>query len=528
MVEQMHHMKKILKDSFSCLILVQSNNKPRITKWMVVALVTTLLGSCLPAGYCLGVINTPQEIIREWMRTAVLERYDKELSAEEEISLWAVVVSIFVGGAIIGASFGARLADGVGRRAALLLNHLLCFFSAVLLIWCKEFSSMEMLIIGRFTCGLYAGLATCLVPLYLSEVAPAEYKGVMGVTFPLGLCAGLLISQVLGMESILGTACGWPYLIGGFIVVVTIALLLHPILPESPTYCYVISMDDTKGLKELQRLRGDKKYIEVEVSSLRMLASAGSKTRHGKAWGLLRVLQSHGYRMSLMICITFNAGQQFSGINAVFFYSTLIFRTAGLDLHQSQIASIGAGIINFALSILAVPLIKHCKRRVLLLTSVALCILCQVVLMVALRLIPMSSYAPYVAIAALIFYVLVYGMGLGPVPFMIATELFPVGPRSVGLSLSGTTNWLSNLIVGITFPLIQEILGELSFMLFITSSCLLFIFIYRFLPETFGKEVMSLPHLSVEAQDNDEGISTGTEADSLEVRMGTHLYQVQL
>ncbi|XP_045585050.2 solute carrier family 2, facilitated glucose transporter member 1 [Procambarus clarkii] len=488
-----------------------ARRKPRVTLWLVAAVSVSMLGSGLPAGYCLGVINTPQEIIRAWVKVVILEKYGLELSATAEVSLWAIIVAIFVGGAAVGASCGAGLADRIGRRASFLVNHWLCICSALLLMACKTFGSVEMLIIGRFTSGLYSGLATCLVPLYLSEVVTADLRGVMGVTFPLGLCTGLLFSQILGMESALGTENGWPYLLGGYLVCVSIAVVLHPALPESPTYCYIILRDEVRGRKELCRLHRDNKYVEAEESSLRSLAVISGVAQEGKAWSLSQVIQSRRGKMLLLITVLFNAGQQFSGINAVFYYSTLIFRSVGLDLYQSQCASIGAGAINCMMAILAMPLIKYFHRRVLLLTSVALCSLCQIVLMVSLNLIPTSPCAPFVAIVALMSYVLVYGMGLGPVPYMIATELFPLGPRSIGIAVGGTSNWLCNLVVGLAFPLVQEVLGEWSFSIFIASSCLLFIFIYKFLPETHGKKEISLKQLSdEEEQESAEGTSTSS------------------
>ncbi|KAK8731828.1 hypothetical protein OTU49_007287 [Cherax quadricarinatus] len=93
---------------------VESHVKPRVTRWMVVSVVTTMLGSCLPAGYCIGVINTPQEIIRSWVKSVILEKYNSELSLTQEVSLWSVIVAIFVAGATIGSSFGAGLADRIG------------------------------------------------------------------------------------------------------------------------------------------------------------------------------------------------------------------------------------------------------------------------------------------------------------------------------------------------------------------------------------------------------------------------------
>ncbi|XP_045123524.1 solute carrier family 2, facilitated glucose transporter member 5-like isoform X2 [Portunus trituberculatus] len=457
-----------------------------VTPLLVLAVAASLLGSSVPAGYCLGVINTPQEIIRQWVRQVVMNVYELEMTEKVEVSVWAVVVSLFIGGAIAGTLLGGRLADTMGRKKSLLVNHLLCLISGIFLMFCKFIGSVEMLVIGRFMSGFCTGLATCIVPTYLSEVAPAELKGVMGVVFPLGLTTGILLSQVLGLDSILGTENGWPFLLGAFMVLVVVAILAHPALPESPIFYYTMEQDEVKGLRELQRLRGkDSKAVEVEDSALKTLAHQIKEAQRSNTCGAMFLLRSSTYRMPLLLTILANAAQQFSGVNAVFYYSTLIFRSAGLDQYQSQGASIGAGAINVIMSILAVPLVRHCRRRVLLLSSMVLCVLCQSVLVGALWFLPSYSWASYVAIFSLLAYVLVFGIGLGPIPFMIATELFPVGPRSVGIVVGGTTNWFTNMIVGLTFPVVQSEMAEFSFILFIASVCFFAIFMYNFLPETF-------------------------------------------
>ncbi|XP_050736522.1 solute carrier family 2, facilitated glucose transporter member 1-like [Eriocheir sinensis] len=464
----------------------------QVTPRLLLAVAVSILGSSLPGGYCLGVINTPQETIRRWLRGVVLNSYGLELTEKGEVSLWAVVVSIFVGGAIVGASVGGRVTDAVGRRTAMLLNHLLCIVSAFFLLFCKFVGSAELLVVGRFTSGLYTGLATCIVPLYLSEVAPFKLRGVMGVIFPMGMSVGVLIAQVLGLESILGTENGWPFLLGGFMVLPAVAVLAHPLLPESPTYCYIVAQDETRGLKELHRLRGsDNLLVEAEEAALKVLAHQMKDDQWRNNWSAMWLLRSSTYRLPLLLTMMANAAQQFSGINAVMYYSTLIFRDAGLDLHQSQLASIGAGAINGLMSVLALSLVRHCRRRVLLLTSMVLCAVCQAMLIVALWFLPTAPWASYCAIFALMAYITMYAIGLGPIPFMLPTELFPVGPRSVGIAVGGTTNWLSNMVVGLTFPLIQAAIGEFSFVLFIASSIVLGSVMYRYLPETFGKGILT-------------------------------------
>ncbi|MPC09483.1 Solute carrier family 2, facilitated glucose transporter member 3 [Portunus trituberculatus] len=365
--------------------------------------------------------------------------YELEMTEKVEVSVWAVVVSLFIGGAIAGTLLGGRLADTMGRKKSLLVNHLLCLISGIFLMFCKFIGSVEMLVIGRFMSGF---------------------------------CTG--------------TENGWPFLLGAFMVLVVVAILAHPALPESPIFYYTMEQDEVKGLRELQRLRGkDSKAVEVEDSALKTLAHQIKEAQRSNTCGAMFLLRSSTYRMPLLLTILANAAQQFSGVNAVFYYSTLIFRSAGLDQYQSQGASIGAGAINVIMSILAVPLVRHCRRRVLLLSSMVLCVLCQSVLVGALWFLPSYSWASYVAIFSLLAYVLVFGIGLGPIPFMIATELFPVGPRSVGIVVGGTTNWFTNMIVGLTFPVVQSEMAEFSFILFIASVCFFAIFMYNFLPETF-------------------------------------------
>lgn len=505
--------KELLRQSDSTFAPPETKNSERggrVTIWVLVALFTAVVGSSVPAGYSLGVINTPQEIIRSWLQVTVYQRYGITLTASEEVSLWAVIVTLYVVGAIIGAPIGATVADKIGRRMALLFNHLLLLATALVLALCKGTGSVEMLFIGRFTSGLCSGLSTSLVPLYLSEIAPASWKGVMGVTFPMGMCIGVLVSQIMGMDSILGTIDHWNYLLAAYAVFVAMALLIHPALPESPAFCYINAQDEVRGRRELRRLYGkDDKFIEAEETALKVMAGMKNKAQdESSGWTFSQMILNPKYRMSLAIAMVFNAGQQFSGINAVFFYSTLIFRSAGLDIQQSQGASIGAGVINCIMALAAAPLIKYCRRRVLLMTSIVLCIVCQIGLMISLQLISEHRSASFVAIGALMAYVLFYGMGLGPVPFMIATELFPSGPRSVGISIGSTSNWMSNLVVGLTFPLLQVQFGELSFSFFIASSILMFIFVFRFLPETLGRDEPPSPQSSFEFITDSDNLET--------------------
>ncbi|XP_076064255.1 solute carrier family 2, facilitated glucose transporter member 1-like [Oratosquilla oratoria] len=460
-----------------------------VTARLLVAIVVVILGSSIPAGFGIGALNNPHQVLYNWVESTVQSEYGHSLTHYQSMALWSVIISVFVAGAIVGASVGAWLADRLGRRNALLINHFLGIISAGFFLACKPAGSVELMILGRFLSGVTAGLATSIVPLYLSEIAPTILAGVMGVLMPVGITFGLLMSQILGMQNFLGTETLWPILLALYGVLTTVAVLLHFLLPESPTYLYLILRDDVKGRKELYKLRGASHddQIAKEEQMLKAEAKIALDKNSEDVWNLVRILRTPELRLPLAVAVILPLGQQFSGINAVFFYSTLTFYHAGLDLYQSQMASIGTGVINFGLSLISVYLIKVCRRRVLFLTSIALSMLSQVVLVISLVLMPHFDGAGIMSMMAMMAYVLAYGFGLGPVPYMVGTEVFPPGPRSVGLAMSGMANWVGNLLVGFTFPLIHSHFGEFSFCFFIGCSILLWLFSYRLLPETLKK-----------------------------------------
>ncbi|XP_068221448.1 solute carrier family 2, facilitated glucose transporter member 5-like [Palaemon carinicauda] len=481
--------------------------KQPVSIWVIIPVVATVLGSGIPAGYCLGVINTPQEIIRTWVKATVLAHSEHLLTQTEELYVWAVIVSTYVIGAVMGCPLGGFLAHKGGRRMGLFINHLLFLVAAALCTTCKLADSIYMLIFGRFISGVCAGLSCSLMPMYLSEVAPEALRGVMAVLLPSAMCLGLLLSQILGLEFILGTRECWPYLLGGFGVPVTIALLLQPLLPISPAYCYIVLEDEGRGKKALHQLRGGpSKSVEAEEMALHALMIKNKFCEHGLS--LMGMIKNEKYRLPMVIVMIFNMGQQFSGINAVFYYSTLIFRSAGLTNKESQGASIGAAAVNWIVSIIAITLIRYTRRRALLLNSAALCVVAQGILMASLALIPSVSAASYISIIAMLSFVFAYNLGIGPVPFMIATELFSVGPRSIGISIGSTSNWISNLIVGLTFPLVQDLIGEYSFICFMVSSTLLWIFTYKYLPETLGKDDLTTSNTPTSLEDSSSDTQT--------------------
>lgn len=148
------------------------------------------------------------------------ETYHERFSVypnESRIKLiYSIIVSLFCIGGMIGALMTAMIADRFGRKGGLLLNNVLVFVAAIFLGLAKACRSYEMLIFGRFICGLNSGLNAGLAPMYLAEISPNHLRGAIGTVYQLVITISILFSNILGLPSFLGTTDGWPWLFGKF------------------------------------------------------------------------------------------------------------------------------------------------------------------------------------------------------------------------------------------------------------------------------------------------------------------------
>ncbi|PSN38762.1 hypothetical protein C0J52_08879 [Blattella germanica] len=482
------------------------------TPLLVLTGVAATAGSCIPVGYNIGVMNTPAHIIRDFCNTTVEARYGIQMGPSQLDILWSTIVSIFLVGGVTGSLSGGWVADRFGRRGSVIINNILGILAAVLFVCSRYAGSVEMLLLARLVVGLSSGLVTSTIPMYLTEIAPISIRGAMGVLCPLGLTVGVLIAQILGLKNMLGQEETWHYLLGLYALPILVSALVLPLLPESPKYLYIVRGQEERGIKarqtiqiarlneavwcgmlqfsELSRIRGvAPEELEEELEDLRAAHKAEQDLAvSGVNWTMGNVVRAPSLRLPLMLVCALQAGQQCSGINAVFYYSVSIFDNAGLSKQASQYASIGAGCVNLMIAIIAIPLVNRCGRRTLALSSCWCAATWLVVLCISINYIKSVSWMPYFCIFAVLSYVFCYGFGLGPIPYFIGSELFVVGPRPVAMSFGSMANWGGNFLVGMTFPTLQSMIGPYSFLPFALSTVLLAIFLKYYLPESKGRD----------------------------------------
>jgi SP family facilitated glucose transporter-like MFS transporter 1 len=169
------------------------------------------------------------------------------MTYESSTFMYAIAVSIFAIGGMCGGFCGGWIANKFGRKGGLLMNNLIGIVAACAMVFSKKVTSYELLIIGRYLIGVNCGLNTSLVPMYISEIAPLNLRGGLGTVNQLAVTVGLLTSQVLGVDNLLGTDEGWPYLLGIAVFPSILQLLLLPICPESPRYLLISKGQEQVG-----------------------------------------------------------------------------------------------------------------------------------------------------------------------------------------------------------------------------------------------------------------------------------------
>uniref|UniRef100_A0A671PGV4 Solute carrier family 2, facilitated glucose transporter member 1-like n=1 Tax=Sinocyclocheilus anshuiensis TaxID=1608454 RepID=A0A671PGV4_9TELE len=442
---------------------------------------TAVIGS-LQFGYNTGVINAPQKIIETFYNETWHKRYSEYMLSTTLTTLWSVSVAIFSVGGIFGSFSVGLFLNRFGRRNSMLIVNVLAFIAAALMGFSKLAESWEMLIIGRFIVGLYSGLSTGFVPVYVGEIAPTSLRGALGTLHQLGIVTGILLAQVFGMKEIMGTPIMWPFLLGFTFIPALLQCALLPFCPESPRYLLINQNEEAKA-----------KTGEFLILNLRcFLGSLQSEMREEsrqmmkeKKVTIPELFRSSLYRQPIFIAIMLQLSQQFSGINAVFYFSTGIFEKAGVS--EPVYATIGAGVVNTAFTVVSLFIVERAGRRSLHLIGLMGMAVSSVLMTIAMALLDQVKWMSYVSIVAIFSFVAFFEIGPGPIPWFIVAELFSQGPRPSAIAVAGFSNWFANFLVGMSFQYVEELTGPYVFIIFTILLLIFFVFTYFKVPETKGR-----------------------------------------
>ncbi|XP_029683742.1 solute carrier family 2, facilitated glucose transporter member 1-like isoform X2 [Takifugu rubripes] len=368
-----------------------------------------------------------------------------------------------------------------GRKNSMLVANVLAFVAVAFMSFSKLAASFEMLIIGRFIVGVYSGLSTGFVPIYVEEIAPTHLRGALGTLHQLGVVIGILVAQVFGIEAIMGNASLWPLLLGFTLLPAVLQCVLLPLCPESPRYLLINCNEESKARNTLMKLRGTEEVSE----DMQEMKEESQQMQREKKVTILELFRSPLYRQPILVAIMLQLSQQLSGINAVFYYSTGIFERAGVA--QPVYATIGAGVVNTVFTVVSLFLVERMGRRPLHLTGLMGMAVSAVLLTVAMLLLDQLRWMSYISILAIFSFVAFFEIGPGPIPWFIVAELFSQGPRPAAIAVAGFCNWTANFLVGMCFQYVEQLCGPYVFIIFTILLLGFFVFTYFKVPETKGR-----------------------------------------
>jgi len=466
------------------------------TPRLAVVVLATLMGA-INFGYNTSVLNTPEDIIR---RTLVEGSYVDDFS-------WAIIVSIFCMGGLIGSSLAGPLLDTIGRKSFMLFTGILMTLA---IIFQASSVSVMMMVMARLFTGICCGGTTVVVPLYLGEIAPVSLRGSLGTLNQFAMVLGILIANVLGRP--LGTDPAWRVLLGVGALFSTLQVLLGVCIVESPRWLVMNGKID-EAEKILRDLRGDDEdgadYVGIEMESMKELAE--EEKREISVTSLVR---NPKLRFPFMVGVTLQLFQQFSGINAVFYYSTGFFEKA--QFADPYLGTVLAGAVNVLATGFAVELMDRAGRVPLLILSTFGMTLSSLVLTASLVLSSMYNIElGAIEVMGVLSFVAFFEFGLGPIPWAITAELFGSAERATAMGACSAVNWTGNFIVGLTFPAMNSVCGSWTFLPFGAVTLIATLFSYKYVPETKGKSLQEIREAMNELKNDKVGKSPSTNSSEI-------------
>jgi sugar porter (SP) family MFS transporter len=400
---------------------------------------------------------------------------------------FALVQSIYTLGGLAGALLAGPMATKYGRLFTMRLTTIVFILGPAAEALAVNIPVMS---VGRFLSGIGAGASTVVCPIYVAEISPLEKRGLYGAFTQIMVNIGILTTLLLGYFLSHGNYWRIILAVAGMIGVAEFLGLFF--VPETPKWL-VEHKQASKARQVLQKIRGPATNIDDEIKDWRMdtseeeeelllAAPSGESPPRQPPVSFIGAISQSRYRPAVIAVIAVMAAQQLTGINSIMMYSVSIL--GGLLPTSAVLLSIGVCGLNVIVTIACAPLADKIGRKPCLLISIGGMAVSSVLLALGLE----FGVKVLSAIATLTF-VASFGVGLGPVPFILASEL--VGPEAVGATQSWAlaSNWTATFAVAQFFPIIDKALGEhgRAYWLFAGLGLLLGLFISWWVPETNGK-----------------------------------------
>ncbi|KAL3517523.1 hypothetical protein ACH5RR_020112 [Cinchona calisaya] len=439
----------------------KAEKRSKEDRWMVYLSTFVAVCGSYEFGCCAGYSSPTQDAIRD----------DLNLSIPE----YSLFGSILTFGAMIGAITSGPIADFVGRKGAMRVASAFCVAG-----WLAIYFAMGVvpLDIGRLATGYGMGVFSYVVPVFIAEIAPKDLRGALTTINQFMICAGVSVSFIIG------TLLTWRTLASVGLIPCAVLLLGLFIIPESPRWL-------AKGGRQkefeaaLQKLRGSKADISEEAVEIQDYIETLQRLPKASIVDLFQ----RRYLRSVTIGVGLMVVQQFGGINGVCFYTSSIFETAGFN---PAVGTITYAILQVVITGLGATLIDRAGRKPLLLVSgaglVIACLLTGISFYLKVHEIALNA-VPILAVTGILVYIGSFSAGMGAVPWVVMSEIFPINVKGVAGSLATLVNWFGAWLCSYTFNYLMSWSSPGTFFLYAAINALGILFVITVVPETTGRSL---------------------------------------
>lgn len=400
----------------------------------------------------------------------------KQLNLGPWQQVW-VVSSVLIG-AIIGALATSKFLDTYGRRKLLIWASIIFFLGAITSGFAPDF---WVLLITRVILGIGVGITSALIPAYLHELAPKSMHGAVATMFQLMIMIGILLAYILNY-TFAHMYTGWRWMLGFAALPAAILFFGSLFLPESPRFLAKIGKVSEAKEVLMATNKGDEDAVNTALTEIEENAKnpvGGWKELFGK-----------GVRPALITGLGAAVFQQVIGSNSVIFYAPTIFTDVGWGVIAALLAHIGIGIINVAVTVVAMLLMDKVDRKKMLIFGASGMGISLIVMYTILKFDSGSQAAAMVSAIALTVYIAFYACTWAPITWVLIGEVFPLNIRGLGTSLCSATNWIADMAVSLTFPMMLSSWGLDNSFLFYAIMCVIAIVVVRMkFIETRGKSL---------------------------------------
>ncbi len=413
------------------------------------------------------------------------------------------IVAVLLIGAMIGAAISGYLSEKISRKWTKCVSGCVYVIGALLAAFAQD---VTWLVIARFVLGLSVGTASFVAPEYIAEQTPPRVRGGTVTFNQLMVTLGILLAYIAGY-GLRDVTFNWRWMFGIAAVPGAALAISMVFVPHSPRWLVKQGRVD-EARQVLQRTRSQDDDIEGELQAIRDV------TESERGWSILDLFRTK-VRSLMLIGIGLAVFQQFVGVNTVIYFASTIIKSVGFSTDQSVMLAVMVGLTNFVFTIVAVLLLDSVGRRVLLITGTVILTVALAVLGAYFHFGIVSHTAPWLGITSVIVYIVGFAIGLGPVFWLMISEIYPLAFRSQAMAIATIFNWAANFLVSYFFLQETKAIGPgPTFWIYAGIAIVAIGFFHAKVPETKDRSLEEierdvggeeLAHLAAERESGGEG-----------------------